>query len=59
MLMNYLANVVLSGFSAKTWDDIEKVEPDDWDLEMLKEIDNDPECHQYTNANDIDWNDPE
>ncbi len=31
----------------KTWDDIPEKEPDEWDLKMLEEIENDPECHEY------------
>lgn len=31
----------------KTWDDIEEVEPDEIDLAMLKEIENNQECHEF------------
>ena len=38
-----------------SWDDIEEVEPDETDLQMLKAIEEDPECHQFTRENDINW----
>jgi len=31
----------------KSWDDIGEVEPDEWDLKMLKEIKNNPECKEF------------
>jgi len=30
-----------------TWDDIEEVEPDEFDLEMMREIENNLECKEY------------
>lgn len=38
-----------------SWDDIEEEVPDEIDLQMLKEIENDPECHEFTKESDIDW----
>jgi len=40
-------NYILSKFSAKTWNSIEEVEPDEWDLEMMDAIEHDPECHEF------------
>ena len=37
----------------KSWDDIEEVQPDEIDLMMLKEIEDDPECHQFVSADDV------
>ena len=34
----------------KSWDDIEEVEPDEIDLKMLKEIENDPDCHSFVSS---------
>ena len=31
----------------KNWDDIEDVEPDEFDAKMLAEIDADPDCNEY------------
>ena len=30
-----------------SWNDIEEVEPDEWDLQMLKDIENDPDCKTF------------
>lgn len=30
-----------------SWDDIEEVEPDEWDLQMLADIENNPECKEF------------
>ena len=34
----------------KSWDDIEEVEPDEIDLQMLKEIENDSDCHSFVSS---------
>ena len=41
-----LWNIITQTFGAN-WDDIEEVEPDDWDMQMLSEIKDDPECHEF------------
>ena len=38
--------------SPKTWNDIESVEPDEIDLRMLHEIENDPECREFVSSAD-------
>lgn len=50
-----LWNLVIRDFQPRSWNDIEEIEPDEMDLIMLKNIDNDPECHQFTPENEIDW----
>ncbi len=39
-----------------SWDDIEEEVPDDLDLQMLEAIKNDPECNEFTNEENISWN---
>ena len=39
-----------------SWDDIEEGAPDAIDLQMLEEIEKDPECHVFTKEENIDWN---
>lgn len=39
-----------------SWNDIEEAEPDAIDLQMLKAIEKDPECHEFVKESDIDWN---
>jgi len=36
------------------WDMIEEVEPDDFDLDMLNEIDNNPECSVFITEEEMD-----
>ena len=31
----------------KNWDDIEEVEPDEFDLKMLDEMDSNPDCKEF------------
>lgn len=38
-----------------SWDDIEEEVPDEFDLQMLKAIETDPECHEFTKENEINW----
>lgn len=33
--------------SPKTWDDIEEIEPNEVDLAMLKEIEENSDCHEF------------
>ncbi|MCM1325656.1 MAG: hypothetical protein NC094_00970 [Bacteroidales bacterium] len=47
--------IILEKFVPADWSDIEEVEPDDIDLQMLADIDADPDCHEFTDENDIDW----
>ncbi len=38
--------------TAKGWDDIDEVEPDEIDLLMLKQIEDDPDCHQFISSDE-------
>ncbi len=38
-----------------SWEDIEEEMPDEIDLQMLNAIKHDPECHEFTREQDIDW----
>lgn len=38
-----------------SWDSIEEIEPDEIDMQMLDAIKHDPECHEFTREQDIDW----
>lgn len=49
-------NIILQKYSPASWDDIEEVEPDAIDLQMLKAIEKDPECHEFVKESDVDWN---
>ena len=45
---------ILKKFSP-SWDNIEEDTPDEHDLQMLREIENDPECQEFTKESDINW----
>jgi len=36
----------------KNWDDIEEVDPDEFDLKMLDEIDSDPDCNEFVSEDE-------
>lgn len=38
-----------------SWENIKEEEPDEFDLLMLKAIEEEPECREFINENDIDW----
>lgn len=40
--------------SPKTWDDVEEVEPDEIDLEMLDEIENNPDCKEFISSDELE-----
>lgn len=34
------------------WDNIESVSPDEWDLKMIHDIENNPDCHEFISSDD-------
>lgn len=40
-------NFISNRFSERSWDNIEEVTPDEWDLKMLREIEDDSECQEF------------
>lgn len=38
--------------SPKTLDDVDEIEPDEFDLMLLEEIRNNPECHEFVSQED-------
>lgn len=48
-------NIILDNFTP-SWDNIEEIEPDEFDLQMIKAIESDPECHEFVSENEINWN---
>ena len=51
-----LWHIVVTDYAPRSWNDIPEVEPDEADLRILKEIENDPECHEFLSNQEIDWN---
>ena len=42
--------IILNHFSTTSWDDIEEEVPDEIDLQMLKEIKENPDCQEFASA---------
>lgn len=40
-------NFVIENLSPRSWENIEEIVPDEWDLKMLKDIETDPDCHEF------------
>lgn len=47
-------NLILKKFTP-SWNDIKEEMPDETDLQMLNEIENNPECHEFIKESDISW----
>lgn len=45
----YVANLIMG--IEKT--NIEEIEPDEWDLKMLDEINRNPDCHEFVSQEDL------
>ena len=43
---------IVNEFKEHSWDDVQEVTPDQWDLKMLDEIAADPECHEFVSSED-------
>ena len=46
-----LWNMITQTFS-ESWENIEEMKPDDWDLQMLDEIKENPECREFMSEED-------
>lgn len=46
-------NFVIENLSPKSWEDIEEVTPDEWDLKMLDDIDKYPDCHEFISQDEL------
>lgn len=42
--------LIVDRFSTTSWDEIETEIPDEIDLQMLKEIDENPDCHEFVSS---------
>jgi uncharacterized membrane protein YkgB len=45
--------IIKNNFDSTLWDDIEEVVPDEWDLKMLKEIDENPDCKEFVSEDEL------
>ena len=46
-----LWNMITQTFGVN-WENIEEIKPDDWDMKMLYDIKNNPECHEFVSEED-------
>lgn len=44
--------LIMTNFPKRTWDDIETVVPDEWDLEMLHDAKTNPDCKEFISSED-------
>lgn len=44
--------LIMTNFSKRTWDDIETVVPDEWDLKMVHDAKNNPDCKEFISSED-------
>jgi hypothetical protein len=51
ILFNYI--IERYKLSPKSWNDIEEVKPDETDLEMLKDIKNNPDCKDFISSSNL------
>lgn len=49
----HIVNAINSLPSGDEWDNIEVTTPDEWDMEMLREIQDDPDCHQFVASDEV------
>lgn len=38
---------------AASWDNIKEAKPDEWDIEMLNEIKNNPDCKEFESGDNV------
>jgi len=48
-----LWGTVQDNYSNRTWNDIPMVEPDELDLQMLEDIENDPDCQTLASPEEV------
>ena len=44
---------IITRFPSRSWDEIEETVPDEWDRAMLKEISENPECHEFISQDQV------
>lgn len=44
---------VTNNLQPRSWDDIEEISPDEWDLKMLNDIKKNPDCHEFISQEDL------
>lgn len=50
---NLVWNLIQNELAPRDWSDIQSVAPDEIDLQMLTEIKEDPDCHEFISEKDV------
>jgi hypothetical protein len=45
--------IIRNTFDSSLWDDIEEIEPDEADLKMLEEIENNSDCKEFVSEKEL------
>ena len=51
--VSYLWDIITSGFMHHSWEDIPEIMPDEIDLQMIKEMEDDPDCHEFVSEEEM------
>ena len=52
LVLNWLnSNFIV--YKKKNWDDIEEIEPDEFDLEMMADIETNPDCKEFISEDEL------
>lgn len=46
-------NIIINRFSVASWDSVEEAEPDEIDLQMLAELETNPDCHDFISTPEL------
>lgn len=44
---------VLDNLPSRSWEDLEEAVPDEWDLQMLEDIKQNPDCHEFVSQEEV------
>lgn len=50
-IVGIFGNMITQKFGVN-WENIEEIKPDDWDMKMLHDIKNNPECYEFVPEED-------
>ena len=53
LVLDWLKNNFVMTYKNRGWENIEEIEPDEWDLEMLAEIEINPDCKEFISEEEM------
>ena len=45
--------IIKNKFDDNIWDNIDEIQPDEWDLKMLSEIEKNPDCKEFISEEEL------